>query len=64
MHRRTFLGATLSSVALRAAPKFDLAAVERPRVLKAADGYLAAEPVTVTASSSARSAGGKHDFFS
>lgn len=49
---------------LRAAPKFDLAALERPRVLKAANQFLSAEPVTVTAASSPRSAGGKHDFFS
>jgi len=48
---------------LRAAT-FDLAAIERPRVLKAANGYLTAQPVTVTASHSPRSAGGLHDFFS
>ena len=33
-------------------------------MLKAADKYLAEQPVTVTAASSPRSAGGKHDFFS
>jgi hypothetical protein len=64
MHRRTFLGATFAASALRGAPKFDLAAIERPRVLRNAAKYLAAEPVTVTAASSPRSAGGKHDFFS
>ena len=64
MRRRTFLGATLSAAILRAAPKFDLAALERPRVLKAANQFLSAEPVTVTAAFSPRSAGGKHDFFS
>jgi len=48
----------------RAAGHFDLPAIERPRVLKAASGYLAERPVTVTASTSPRSAGGKHDFFS
>jgi hypothetical protein len=47
-----------------AAERFDLAAFERPRVLKAAAKYLDAAPVTVTAASSPRSAGGKHDFFS
>jgi hypothetical protein len=47
-----------------AAPAFDLAAIERPRVMKAAAKYLAEKPVTVTAASSPRSAGGKHDFFS
>src|SRR5258705_13555556 len=37
---------------------------ERARVLAAADRYLKEVPVTVTASSSPRSAGGPHDFFS
>jgi hypothetical protein len=66
MHRRTFLqGMALAPVArLAAAPAFDLAAIERPRVLKAANRYLSDEPVTVTAAGSPRSAGGKHDFFS
>jgi hypothetical protein len=65
MQRRTFLQTSLAAVAtLRAAPRFDLAAIERPRVLKAANQYLTAEPVTVTAASSPRSAGGVHDFFS
>jgi len=37
---------------------------ERTRVVAAADGYLREAPITVTASSSPRSAGGRHDFFS
>jgi len=48
----------------RAAADLDLAAIERGRVLEAADRYLTGKPVTVTASGSPRSAGGKHDFFS
>jgi hypothetical protein len=52
------------SVRLYAAERFDLAALERPRVLKAANRYLTEQPVTVTASRSTRSAGGLHDFFS
>src|SRR6476646_1608747 len=66
MHRRTFLqGLTLLPAGLApAAPTFDLAAIERPRVLKAANRYLGEAPVTVTAATSPRSAGGKHDFFS
>ena len=48
----------------RAVLTLDLAAIERPRVLAAANKYLVQGPVTVTASSSPRSAGGKHDFFS
>jgi hypothetical protein len=67
MLRREFLGAVLAGPAagaLRAARKFDLATVERARVLKAAGEYLPAPPVTVTAASSPRSAGGLHDFFS
>jgi len=43
---------------------FDVAAFDRARVLKAANQYLSQKPITVTASSSPRSAGGPHDFFS
>jgi hypothetical protein len=64
MRRRTFLQALAAAPAAFAAPGFDLAALERPRVLKAANRYLNDKPVTVTASGSPRSAGGKHDFFS
>jgi hypothetical protein len=67
MKRRTFLQMSLASPAVRlgfSAPQFDLTALERPRVMKAADKYLAEQPVTVTAASSPRSTGGKHDFFS
>jgi hypothetical protein len=45
-------------------PPFDLAALERGRILAAADRFLEEKPVTVTASRSPRSAGGVHDFFS
>jgi hypothetical protein len=67
MLRREFLqsaAAITAARSLRGAEKFDLTALERPRVLKAADRYLSEKPVTVTAASSPRSAGGKHDFFS
>ena len=42
---------------------FDLSR-ERDRVVAAARGYLAEEPITITATSSPRSTGGRHDFFS
>ncbi len=61
MYRRLFLALPGG---LFAAPAVDVAAIDRGRILKAADGYLKEKPVTVTASSSPRSAGGKHDFFS
>jgi hypothetical protein len=67
MWRREFLQTgTAAAAACRAeaAGKFDLAAIERPRVLRAAERYLSEAPVTVTASRSPRSAGGLHDFFS
>ena len=38
--------------------------VDRDRILDAAQGYLNAEPVTVTAAHSPRSQGGPHDYFS
>src|SRR5262245_32201739 len=44
--------------------KFDVAAIDRQRILKAANEYLAEQPITITASHSPRSAGGLHDFFS
>lgn len=43
---------------------FDIAAVERTRVTSAADRYLLERPVTITAHSAERSAGGKNDYFS
>jgi hypothetical protein len=43
---------------------FDVAGHERARVLKSADAFLGEAPVTITASSSPRSAGGRHDYFS
>jgi len=66
MHRREFLAgmAALSAGGALRAASFDIATIERTRVLSAADRYLTTEPITITASSSPRSAGGKHDFFS
>ena len=43
---------------------FSVAAFDRARVLKAADQYMKEAPITITASTSSRSAGGVHDFFS
>jgi hypothetical protein len=45
-------------------PRLNLAEIERPRVLRAADKYLAKKPITLTAYQSTRSAGGLHDYFS
>ena len=67
MQRRDFLTVSLAvstAPLLRGQQKFDLVAIEKERVLKNASRYLDLRPVTVTASSSPRSAGGKHDFFS
>jgi hypothetical protein len=41
-----------------------LRALERPRVVAAANSYLERQPQTITAFPAARSAGGAHDFFS
>src|SRR6185312_3271634 len=71
--RRSFCATGIATMASLAAPKFlaaedalnfDLAAFERPRVLSAARKYLSQKPITITAYSSPRSAGGKHDYFS
>src|SRR5436190_21241134 len=59
------LGCSQSLTAATASEeKLDLAAIERPRIMEKATLYLKEEPVTVTATHSSRSAGGKHDFFS
>ena len=50
--------------ATRAQSGFDIAAIEKTRVLTAANRYLKEKPITITASGSPRSAGGVHDFFS
>ncbi len=42
----------------------DVASIDRQRILTAANRYLHEQPVTITAASSPRSAGGKHDYFS
>src|SRR5262249_14719478 len=42
----------------------DVLAIDRQRILKAANQYLSERPITITSSSSPRSAGGLHDFFS
>ena len=52
----------IAAVALLAA--LDLAAMERPRVVRAADEYLTRAPETITSFPASRSAGGTHDFFS
>ena len=71
VHRRTFFGLSLLALETRAklaaaADKatLDLAAHERGRILKAAERCLEEQPITITATQSPRSAGGKHDFFS
>ena len=70
MDRRTFLSLSLLGLSgcgnarARTQASLDLAAIERPRVIAAANRGLAEAPLTITASSSPRSAGGRHDFFS
>ena len=67
LERREFLAASLPFLLARRltpAGRFDLAAIERPRVLKAADAYLKQPPITITAFHTVRSAGGPHDYFS
>lgn len=61
----TLLASGLTSAAAdTAVAPFDVRAFDRPRVLAAADRYLAEAPTTVTATRNPRSAGGLHDFSS
>ena len=66
MKRRQFL--SLSALWLYKPPsraeRLDLAAIDHDRILRAAEAYLTEAPVTITATSSPRSAGEKHDYFS
>jgi hypothetical protein len=66
VNRRNFLSsvAALPWVLRQAQPGLDLASIERPRVLRAANQYLRQRPVTITSARSPRSAGGLHDYFS
>jgi Alginate lyase len=66
LRRRDFLllSASLLPAARQRSEPFDVAAIDRRRILDAAGRYLRESPVTITASSSPRSAGGRHDFFS
>jgi hypothetical protein len=58
---------TPASHAASESPLITLADIERidgERILRAANAYLTEPPITITASSSPRSKGGKHDYFS
>lgn len=59
-HRLILLPSCLPAQPLRV----DLARIDRNRILKAAQKYLGEPPVTITAYSSPRSAGGPHEYFS
>lgn len=73
--RRSFCRGALASAAVAGFPfpaiasrvngiNFDLQAFERSRVLAEAKKYISQKPITITAASSPRSAGNKHDYFS
>jgi hypothetical protein len=67
VNRREFcavMGAAVTTKAAWGAAMVDVAAVDRERILRAANAYLNEKPVTVTAAHSPRSAGGLHDFYS
>lgn len=48
----------------RKSSPIDLAAIDRQRILRAADEYMGQAPVTVSTFPATRSAGGPHDYFS
>jgi hypothetical protein len=56
---------TLACLSVQAEPiSFEVAKFDKARILKAANQYLKEAPITITASTSKRSTGGVHDFFS
>ncbi len=66
MNRRDFCLGTAMVVGAfgTSAQALDLATIDRGRILKAADRYLAERPVTITAFKAARSPAGPHDYYS
>ena len=70
MSRRRFCSVTAGAIGGMTLPsmakssEFNVAAIDRKRVLAQANAYLVESPITVTAESSPRSAGARHDFFS
>ena len=69
MDRRGFcVGGAMAAMTLggQASPRvtLDLKVIDRARILKAADRYLAEAPTTITAFAAPRSPGGAHDYYS
>jgi hypothetical protein len=65
VNRRSFLALPAAWLVGDASPpSIDVAAIDRRRILRAADRYLRESPITITAARSPRSAGGLHDYFS
>ncbi len=66
MRRRDFLWMPAAAVLTPSvfASQIDMRAIDRKRILDAANKYLIESPVTLTATRSPRSSGGQHDFFS
>ena len=58
------VGLVQTALHAQVTPRLDIAALERTRILPAADAFLRETPITVTASHCPRSAGGIHDFYS
>jgi Alginate lyase len=55
----------LAEASTKGSPRgFDVVAIDRARVLFAAQRYLKEPPITITASTSKRSPGGKHEYYS
>jgi hypothetical protein len=70
VNRREFcIAATLAATAASsdgaaAAPSLDIRRIDRTRILKAADSYLARAPATITAFEAPRGPGGPNDYYS
>ena len=74
MDRRAFCLSTAAAALSIRTPAFaalaplvtegDIEVIDHERILRAADEYLSQPPITITAYSSPRSKGGKHDYFS
>jgi alginate lyase len=54
----------ISAASATGAPLVDVAAIDRTRILTAANAYLKQQPITISSSTSPRSPGGPHDYFS
>lgn len=64
LNQKLFITILISVSAINIFGQINVAKIDKQWVIPAAEKYLKEKPITITAFTSSRSAGGKHDFFS